>query len=241
MINKEGGRSMDMTKDEKQELLELYNGLRVADVCDGMDWMMMHRRGSISPDICPLWRTRAYGITRTARYLPYEENVPTMSPEEYLNWSSWYYREICQYPWREDIEDGDFIVIDQSGIDVGLMGSNNSLAGVRRGARGYVTNGGVRDTDELILEKVPFWSKFISQSMVQGRIRYDVKDIPVNVGGVTVYPGDIVVADGDGVIVVPRKIARDVAKHARRELENDKRGRRKLYEALDMELDNSVK
>jgi regulator of RNase E activity RraA len=93
----------------------------------------------------------------------------------------------------------------------------------------------------MILEKIPFWSKLISHKMTEGRLRYVEKDIPVNVGGVTVYPGDMVVADGDGVIVVPRKIARDVAKHARRQLEDDKRGRRKIYEAIGRELDNSVK
>lgn len=229
-----------MDKDERQELLELYAGLRVADVRDGMDWMMMHHYGSMTPDIRPLFRTRAYGIARTVRYLPYEGPIPAMSPEEYSEWSGWYYGNVCTYPWIEEIEEGDFIVIDQSGVDAGLMGSNNSLTGWRNGARGYVTNGGVRDTDELILQRIPFWSKFISQKMVQGRLRFDAKDIPVNVGGVVIYPGDVVVADGDGVIVVPRQIAREVAHHARRELTQDKASRRQLYEELGMELDDTV-
>jgi 4-hydroxy-4-methyl-2-oxoglutarate aldolase len=229
-----------MSKDERQELLELYNGLRVADVRDGMDWLMMHHYGSLSPDIRPLFRTGACGIARTARYLPYEEAIPTMSPEEYSEWSGWYYQEVCTYPWIEEIEAGDFIVIDQSGVDAGLMGSNNALAGFRNGARGYVTNGGVRDTDELILQKIPFWSEFISQKMVQGRLCFDAHAIPVSVGGVLVHPGDVVVADGDGVIVVPRKIAREVAHHARRELTQDKAGRRRLYEELGIELDDTV-
>ncbi|SFQ47091.1 Demethylmenaquinone methyltransferase [Caldicoprobacter faecalis] len=99
----------------------------------------------------------------------------------------------------------------------------------------------MRDTDELILQKIPVWSRFISQAMVQGRLRYDAKDIPVSVGGVVVHPGDVVVADGDGVIVVPRKMAYEVAKYARRELNNDKIQRRKLYEAMGWELDDTVK
>jgi 4-hydroxy-4-methyl-2-oxoglutarate aldolase len=226
---------------EREELLELYADLRVADVRDGMDWNMMHHYGSMWPAIRPLWRTRAIGIARTARYLPYEGAIPHMTPEEYTEWSSWYYGNVCTYPWMKAIEPGDFIVIDQSGIDVGLMGSNNSLAGIRNGAAGYVTNGGVRDTDEVILEKIPFWSKFVSQTMVQGRIRYDAMDVPVHVGGLLVHPGDIVVADGDGVIVVPRDLARDVAKYAHQELSNDKVGRRRLYEALGMELDDTVR
>jgi regulator of RNase E activity RraA len=77
--------------------------------------------------------------------------------------------------------------------------------------------------------------------MVQGRLRFDAKDVPVSVGGVTVHPGDIVVADGDGVIVVPRAMARDVAKYGGEEHTRDKVVRRKLYEALGRPLDDSVR
>ena len=231
---------MGISKDERGELLALFKGLRVADARDGMDSVMMHRTGSVLPDIRPLWRTRAVGIARTVRYLPFDGAIPEMRPEEYDEWVGWYYREVCPYPWMKDIEEGDFCVIDQSGVDAGLMGSNNSLSGVKSGAVGYVTNGGVRDTDEIIIQKVPFWSAFVSQSMVQGRLQFDAKDVPVCVGGVTVHPGDVVVADGDGVLVVPVKVARDVARYARKTLDGDKEGRKKLYKALDMELDDTV-
>ncbi len=231
---------MKIPRDQRLELLNLFKDLRVADVRDGMDWNMMHHYGSMSPDIRPLFRTRAVGIAKTVRYLPYQGTIPKMSPEEYTQWVGWYYQNVCTYPWLDEIEEGDFIIIDQSGVNAGLMGSNNSLVGIRNGARGYVTNGGVRDTDEVIIEKIPFWSRMISQSMVQGRLQFDAMDIPVNVGGVIVNPGDIVVADGDGVIVVPLGIAHEVAKYARREFEGDKASRRKLYEQLGMELDHTV-
>jgi 4-hydroxy-4-methyl-2-oxoglutarate aldolase len=232
---------MSTSDNERHELLRLYADLRVADVRDGMDWNMMHRFGSLSPDIRPLYRTRALGIARTCRYLPYTGPIPHMAPEEYRKWSDWYYQNVCTYPWMEDIEEGDFIVIDQSGVDAGLIGSANGLGGRIRGARGYVTNGGVRDTDELIAEKVPFWSRIISQSMVQGRLAFDAKDAPVSVGGVTVFPGDVVVADGDGVIVVPRKLAVDVARYAHLELKNDKVERRRLYENAGLPPDETVR
>ena len=60
-------------------------------------------------------------------------------------------------------------------------------------------------------------------------------------GGVEVEPGDVVVADGDGVIVVPRGIAPEVAKWARREYDADKQSRKGKYEELGMELDDSVR
>jgi len=232
---------MHTSDEERRELLGLYEGLRVADVRDGMDWVLLHRVGSMSPSIRPLYRTRVVGIARTARYLPYQGGIPPRNSEEYSEWSAWYYGNVCTYPWMETIREGDVWVIDQSGVDAGLMGSNNGLAGLRRGARAYVTNGGVRDTDELILEKVPVWSAFVSQSMVQARLQFDAFDVPVAVGGVQVRPGDVVVADGDGVIVVPGGVAREVAAHARRELVNDKAGRRRLYEELGLPLDDSVR
>jgi regulator of RNase E activity RraA len=77
--------------------------------------------------------------------------------------------------------------------------------------------------------------------MVQGRLQFAGKDIPVVVGGVVVNPGDMVVADGDGVIVVPRALARQVAEIAHGVLEDDKAGRRKLYDALGRALDDSVR
>jgi regulator of RNase E activity RraA len=82
---------------------------------------------------------------------------------------------------------------------------------------------------EVIMQKIPVWSYFVSQKMDQVRAQFDAKDIPIAIGGVTVNPGDIIVADGDGVIVVPRKIAKDVAKYAHKELYSDKE-KRKEYQ-----------
>jgi len=232
---------MVLSKTEREELLGQYQDLRVTDVRDGLDTMMMHHIGSMSPAIRPVWRTWAVGIAKTCRYVPYQGTIPTMTPDEYWKWVGWYYKEVCTYPWMDDLEPGDFGVIDQSGVDVGLMGSNNTMGGVRKGVRAYVTNGGVRDTDEIILQKVPFWSAMCSQGMVQGRLKFDAKGVTVSVGGVQVNPGDIVVADGDGVIVVPRAVARDVARHAHAEHQRDKAGRRQLYKDLGLPMDDTVK
>jgi 4-hydroxy-4-methyl-2-oxoglutarate aldolase len=226
---------------EDGRLLELFGDLRVADVRDGMDWCSMHGFGSMDPGIRPLFRVRSVGIARTCRYLPFEGPIPRPPAEEYRQWSDWYYGNVCTYPWMDDIREGDFIVIDQSDVDAGLMGSANGLAGFNKGARGFVTNGGVRDTDELIAEKVPFWSRMVSKSMVQARLRFDGKDVPVCVGGIPVRPGDVVVADGDGVIVVPRGMAIEVAKYAAQELSSDKVVRRRLYAEAGLAPDGTVR
>ena len=230
-----------MNQNENLELLELFKSMRVTDIRDGMDWMGYHHYGTIDHSIRPLFRTSAIGIARTSRYIPYEGPAPCCTGEEYTKWVKYYYSEVCYDPWNKDIQPGDFICLDVAGIDVGLIGSNNSLDCKKKGAVGFLLNGGgIRDTDEVILQKIPVWSRFISQPMDQARIRFLEKDIPIAIGGVAIYPGDVVAADGDGVIVVPRKIARDVARYARQEMVADKASRKRQYIDLGMELDDTV-
>jgi len=231
---------MAFSREENEALLTAFAEARVADVRDGMDVLGYHHYGSMCPSLRPLFRTRAVGIARTVRYLPFRGPVPRLTPEDYLAWSGWYYGTVCPYPWVSEIEPGDFVVIDASGVDAGLMGSENTLACVRRGVSGFVTSGGVRDTDEIVLQQVPFWTGRVSKSMVQARLQFDAENVPVAVGGVTVYPGDVIVADGDGVIAVPREIAMAVAREANAEHERDKENRKRHYEALGKELDDTV-
>ncbi len=230
-----------MKDTDREALLALYQDLRVCDVRDALDALGYFHYGSLEACIRPLWRTRAFGLARTVRYLPFVGPTPQMTPAEYRQeWTPYYYDQVCPYPWREDVAPGDFVVIDQSGLNVGLMGSENALGLFNRGARGFVSNGGVRDTDEIILEKVPFWSRSIAQTMVQVRLQYDAKNIPVAVAGVQVRPEDMVVADGDGVIVVPQQVAVEVAHWAHEEHEGDKKNRRAHYRQAGLEPDDTV-
>lgn len=232
-----------MDNKESLELIGLFKRLRVTDVRDGMDWVGYHHYGTVDHAIRPLFRPEesVIGVARTARYVPYEGPVPLERGDAYTAWVKMYYSKICYDPWVNDIVPGDFICLDVAGIDVGLLGSNNTLTCTKKGAVGFLTNGGgIRDTDECIVQKMHIWSKFVSQPMDQARIRYIEKDIPIAIGGVAVYPGDIIVADGDGVIAVPRKIARDVAKFAWQEASADKASRKQLYTDLGMKPDSSL-
>ena len=224
----------------RAKILSEYADLRVTDVRDGMDNLMLHYSGSVGPAVRPLERRHAFGIARTCRYVPFTGSVPQLGEEEYWEWSDMYYRDICPYPWIDAIEDGDFIAIDLSGLNVGLMGSDNTLTCARKGARGFVCDGGVRDTDEIIMQGIPFWSRTIAQTMVQGRLQFDSMDRPVSIDGAYVRPGDVVVADGDGVIVVPQEHALDVARLAHAEHERDKKRRRDHYEALGWDPDATM-
>jgi regulator of RNase E activity RraA len=106
---------------------------------------------------------------------------------------------------------------------------------------GVITNGSCRDTDELIVQKVPVYSKYQGGGTRPGRIEAGAVNRPVTVGGVLVRPGDMVVADGDGVVAVPREHAEEVARIAWDIASGDKAGRRKLYEKMGMPLDSTVK
>ena len=225
----------------KLEILEMFKDFRVTDVRDGMDWCGYHHYGTVDYSIQALWRTKAIGFARTARYLPFEGPAPTVTGEEYTKWSNWYYGNVCTDKWSHDIEPGDFICLDICGIDVGLLGSNNTLGCVNKGAVGFLLNGGgIRDTDEVIMQEIPVWTKHVSQPMDQARIRYYEKDIPIAIGGVAIYPNDLIVADGDGVVVVPNKIILDVYKYAYQEMKNDKISRRNQYENTGRVIDESV-
>lgn len=231
---------------DRETLIELYRGLRVTDVCDGMDAVGCFERGNVSRDIRPLWRDtdtfthRIAGPALTVRYLPTNREVPNMPPDEFDDYVGDWYRNTSPEIYCEHIRPGDVLVIDAADQDVGFIGSNNCLKWMNLGAVGVVTNGGARDTDELIKQRCPVYSKFISRGFKPARLETDCIDIPVNCGGVMVRPGDMVVADGDGVIVVPMEKAEAVAEIARGILDSDKASRREKYEERGLPPDPSV-
>jgi regulator of RNase E activity RraA len=191
-----------------------------------------------------LWRDlenlahRIYGVAHTVRFVPTNRVVPRPLPlPEYVAWKSNWYRQIAPGP-KEPISPGEILVIDAAEVgDVGYIGSNNALGWINDGARGVVTNGGCRDTDELIKERVPVYSRRIARGIRPGRLEWDAENVPIACGGVRVYAGDFVVADGDGVIVVPREHARAVAEIACEIAIGDKESRRAKYEEAGLDAD----
>jgi regulator of RNase E activity RraA len=134
------------------------------------------------------------------------------------------------------------VVIEEApDADVGTIGSNNIMGWKIKGCVGVVTSATARDTDEVAAEKMPLYFKQPGRGIRPGRNEIESVNRPVVCGGVLVLPGDVIVADGDGVVVVPRARAEAVARYARKILEGDKAGRRKLYEKLGLPEDDSVK
>jgi regulator of RNase E activity RraA len=234
--------------EEDRTLLALFAGLRVADVTDGMDAVGLQNVGLMDPGIRPLWKDvkeyahRFVGVAVTARYVPTQRPAAGKRPvEDYDEWSGDWYGRLSPEPFQDLLRPGSALVIDDAErADVGSIGSNNIMAWKSRGLVGVVTNATARDTDEIATEKVPLYFRRPGRGIRPGRNEIESVNRPVVCGGVLVVPGDVVVADGDGVVVVPRAVAPDVARYARRILEGDKDGRRKLYQKLGLPPDKSV-
>lgn len=237
------------TVEADARLIELFASLRVADVCDGMDAVGLQGIGLMDPAIHPLWRDtqhyahRFVGIAVTARYVPTQlPPAGRMPVAEYDRWAADWYQQRSPEPFMALLRPGSALVIeDAARADVGSIGSNNIMAWKLKGCVGVVTSATARDTDEIIAQKVPLYLREPGRGIRPGRNEIESVNRPVVCGGVTVIPGDVVVADGDGVLVVPRAKAEAVAAYARRILEGDKAGRRKLYERLGLPADDSVK
>lgn len=236
------------TAEEDKEILEMFKGLRVADVCDGMDAFGFHNIGLMDPEIHPLWKDaekfshRILGIAITVRYVPTNEPLPGRMPEEeFDNWVSNWYNELSPEPFLPLLREGKILVIDDSENDVGSIGSHNIMNWRLHGCEGVVTNATARDTDEITVEGIPLYFKGPGRGIRPGRNEVESVNLPIECGGAMVRPGDLIIADGDGVICVPREYAKEIAEYARKTIEEDKVGRRRLYKELGIPEDPSIK
>lgn len=234
---------------EDLAVLKLFEGLRVADVADGMDAAGLQNIGLMDPDIHPLWRDtehfshRFAGVAVTARYVP-TQNPPAgvLAVEAYDRWAADWYEKRSSEAYLDIIRPGTALVIeDAPAADVGSIGSFNILEWKGKGCVGVVTSSTARDTDEITTERVPLYLKRTGRGIRPGRNELESVNRPVVCGGVLVLPGDIIVADGDGVVVVPRAKAEVVARYARRIMDGDKAGRRELYKEQGIKADDSIK
>jgi 4-hydroxy-4-methyl-2-oxoglutarate aldolase len=125
---------------------------------------------------------------------------------------------------------GDVVVIDGGGRgEVSAMGGLSTMIAKKYGLAGNIVDCGVRDVGEMRALDYPVWSRGITP--VSGKFRFEALEVngPVVCGGVSVHPGDLVVADDSGVVFVPQKLIKEVV---RRAVETSKKEKR-LIEAIE--------
>ncbi len=156
----------------------------------------------INPDAPPM-----VGPAYTLRYIPAREDLDHLGVFEDRS-----------HPQRKGVEEcppGAVFVIDsRKNFSAASAGGILLTRLWKRGCAGIVTDGGFRDTPEIA--KLPFPAYHAHAAAPTNLIRHHAVDLnlPIACGDVAVYPGDVLVGDGEGVCVIPRDIANEVAEEA---------------------------
>ena len=177
------------------------------------------------------------GRAVTMRYLPVRpdlmEAVQTLAKE-----GDWDY----QYNVRagEDLKPGDVVVVELGGMvdRATFLGDVTGLGMKAAGAQGVIVDGGIRDLSEFfVMKDLPIYYRGAHASAMADQVGVEWNG-PIRLGGITVLPGDIIVADAEGVLAVPPQLVAGVIKDAELTVytENFKREmmRSKKYRARDI-------
>lgn len=224
-----------------KETLATFRSIRTSDVTDALDSMGLQQRHEMDPEMRPLcFGIRFAGIAHTAEYDLIDEPLTVMSYDEF---DERQYKEGPEGLWHEAGPWGghdEVLVIDAKRTRAGILGSNNTLMGRIKGVVGYIIDGTCRDSYECVIQKTPVFCTVRSPAHPMGRIGPVSDNQSIICAGVTVNPGDVIVADDDGVVVVPQEMAEEVAGRAKLIQDKDRPGRRAAYEKLGLPLDETV-
>ena len=194
-------------------LVEAFGKVAIASIADAVDKVCGHR-GYMDHTIKPqIHDKRLCGPAATVLEAATDEVLPPQHALDLI----------------DEAPKGSVIVISIAGgePDVAVWGGLMTAGAVANGHAGAVLDGGVRDLVEIRRDYgFPVYARSVSPGTTLGRYKTVAAQVPVRVGGVVVHPGDLVVGDVDGVVVVPQAQAQEVLKMAQeidaRELEQAK-------------------
>lgn len=186
------------------DLIEAFKSVPTSTLSDAMG-----RHGAMKADIRPIFENiTMVGSAFTVLCFP-GDNIMTHKAVQMM-------------------QPGDVLVIDAGDSDSGCFGHRSALQVRGRGGVGVVASGTVRDVALLRRDRFPVFSRGVSPRAPQKNTPGSI-NVPVQVGGVVVSPGDIVVGDDDGITIVPRLLAEQILAKALQ---------RERAEALSMENGN---
>ena len=146
---------------------------------------------------------RVVGPAFTLRFVPVREDLAT--PE---SWS----KPISTRAAIEDMPPDCVVVADAMGITTaGIFGDILCMRMVKRGVKALITDGVMRDKTGVLATRLPLWCSGIAAPASVNGLTFVGWNEPIGCGGCAIFPGDIIVADDDGAVVIPRDIVEQVA------------------------------
>jgi regulator of RNase E activity RraA len=232
----------DLSEDE---LIDRVRKCRPADLCDAMDAFGLISTGTMSHHMRPIRAGIQFaGYAYTVKFIPAAGAAPVCrSPEEYFESLNAWSRKV--YGYEEDMRDGGVrnkvVVMDMSGQSAGVWGSMNGIGWTYEGGMaGIVVDGSIRDTYEANMEGIKGFCTRRTFNHPYYRIELAGVNIPIQCDGVQVNPGDIIAADDDGVLVIPRLYIAKVLYLAEEILDRDQKARAAAYKKHGLTPDSSL-
>jgi len=174
----------------QREIIEEFKKASTGNIADAVDEATGHR-GFMSHDMKPIFKSKIIGPAATALLRPVLKN----DNREYPN----YALQILD----EAAAGSVLVYVLEDGLETAGIGNLMSTAAKVRGLAGAVIDGGARDIDEIEEIGFPVFSRSVTPATSVGRYVSVSKQVPVMCAGVLVRPGDWVVGDWTGVVVVP--------------------------------------
>jgi regulator of RNase E activity RraA len=184
-------------------LIEGFKKSTVASVADAVD-QVVGQRGFMSHEMRPRIPGQIVGraVTSIIRPASPEKAVPALSARHSVGMI-------------DQAKPGEVgIIVIENGLDVAGIGGLMATAAKARGMAGVLVDGGVRDLAEIRALGLPVYARSVIPSSTVSRYASVANGIPVECGGISVRPGDIIVAGEDGVVRVPQDRASEVLKRS---------------------------
>jgi 4-hydroxy-4-methyl-2-oxoglutarate aldolase len=188
------------------DLAEGYRMVEVASVSDAIE-QLYGQRAYLAHDMRPIFKTKFAGPAVTILLKKGEHTEGSKASQGMLDAIDAAAPGSVYVMVLAGDKEGD-------GLDYAGMGGLMATAMKYRGFAGAVIDGSVRDLPQIEKLQFPVYSRGVAPSTTINHYRFAGVNIPVKCAGVTVNPGDIIAADEDGVVVVPRAHAADILKKA---------------------------